>query len=506
MKLDIQLFASGSKTFTASGYLQGKLTWTSTGNEANNTSSVTAKLYAKRTSGYTTGKSWNGYITIDGTKSSFSSLSSSTTIRQDWVLMKTYTKTVEHNNDGTKSITISGSVSGPSGTSLEGVTSKGSLTATLDVLHKSPDNIQYSISETNTKLINAGISNTTFVENLSKKSFNITANLYDGTTASNYTVYNRITPYSSTTLPVIIDFSSKQLSKDLDDTTKVPIRVKVTDSKGSAGFSSDTYDLYSLIPYTKINLIESLTKVKRNGQLSGKVYLNVEGKYYNGVVGNVNQQQYKPVVKYKFWETGKSKPQSYNYTVPSGNVTISSGTFRITNYEIGSATETNTNWFNPEKTYKVKLFVQDNFTTYTSETKTIPLGEATWTEYKDRVDFKKLTIKGKEVNLDAVSVNLTGLPSGSDYHCIYFPMLGMCFCRIYLTGSAYATGSRHTIATVPEDYRPGNRTSLATDGLQDYTGVLKASVNSDGQIGLVTTVAKESADDIYISGWWLVND
>ena len=133
MRLNLQFFASGTITFPASGYLQGKIDWSSTKDEKNNVSSVTAKLYARRTNSYTTtGKAWNGYVTIDNSKSSFSSLSSTTAVTNSWVLMKTYTKQVTHNTDGTKAITIAGSITGPSGTSLEDKTSSGSATVTLD--------------------------------------------------------------------------------------------------------------------------------------------------------------------------------------------------------------------------------------------------------------------------------------------------------------------------------------------------------------------------------------
>ena len=127
--------ASGTITFTASGYLQGKITWSSTSNgSTKNTSSVTATLYAKRTNSYTTtGQSWSGFVKIGSTQKNIS-FSSSVSVSSSWVKMATVSATVSHNSNGTGSVTISGSVTGPSGTSLADETSKGSKSVTLDTI------------------------------------------------------------------------------------------------------------------------------------------------------------------------------------------------------------------------------------------------------------------------------------------------------------------------------------------------------------------------------------
>lgn len=137
MKLNIQLFASGNITFATSGALQGKIDWTSTSNGSTaNTSTVTARIYARRTSGTTTGREWSGNVNIGGNNHTYSQIytGTSTTIGTSWVLMQTYSDTITHDDNGQKTITISGSVSGPSGTSLAGVTSSGSGSAVLDTI------------------------------------------------------------------------------------------------------------------------------------------------------------------------------------------------------------------------------------------------------------------------------------------------------------------------------------------------------------------------------------
>ena len=406
MKLNIQLFASGTvDNFTkvkgtTSATLQGKIEWSSVGDATTNKSIVTTKLYARRTDNYTStptsGKNWGGKVKVgNNAEHKFTTLSKNTSVASSWVLFATYTDEIEHDIDGTKTITISGSVTGATGTSLEGKTSSGSKTFALDQLHKLPDEVTFDILEVNEELINAGVSNDVFIKDLSIKSFNISGNTYDNATVKEYGILNRIVPYGTTTLPLIIDFSQNEILTDLTYVTKVPITGRIIDSYDTAGFSETL--LFDYVLYNKINLIETSTTAKRNGQTSGKVRLNINGNLYNGIVGNIDQSTYKPIVKYKFWQTGTEEPTTYDYEIPSNNITIENGVFSVSNYEIGSSVETDINWFNPENAYKVKIYVEDNFTTYESQEKSVPVGESTWTEYRNRVDFKAASIQGIEI-------------------------------------------------------------------------------------------------------------
>lgn len=136
------------------------------------------------------------------------------------------------------------------------------------------------------------------------------------------------------------------------------------------------------------------------------------------------------------------------------------------------------------------------------------------TEHQDISGKQDVLTAGKDITIENNVINSTSANSeivstlleGTNFTggCRYYKSLGLCYCRIYVTGKSLATGSRHLIATVDADYAPGFRTALAVDGLQDYSGVLKASIEPNGEIGLITSVAKESGDDIYISGVWYV--
>lgn len=144
MKLNIQLFASGTitlakKTGDASWKaLQGKITYSESNQRLDNgipKSDVTVKLYCKTWTSGTSGKQWGGKVVVNGTTViNFSSLSTQKNISSDWVLLATATTTVTHDSDGTKTITISGSVTGCIGTSISGLVSSGSGSVTLDTI------------------------------------------------------------------------------------------------------------------------------------------------------------------------------------------------------------------------------------------------------------------------------------------------------------------------------------------------------------------------------------
>lgn len=115
---------------TASGKLYGRILWEAESNgTAANTSTVTAKLQLHRQSGYTTTGTWKGSLTVGGTTANISYYGS---IGSSWVTVKTLTATVAHNADGSGTCYIYGKVSGPGGTSMEGVSVSGSETITLE--------------------------------------------------------------------------------------------------------------------------------------------------------------------------------------------------------------------------------------------------------------------------------------------------------------------------------------------------------------------------------------
>ena len=103
---------------TSNAGIIADIDWTATQSIANNTSTITYKLYYKRTDDLTTYGSGTFNVNSLGSQSKYVSIASS------WVLAGTWTQTVTHNADGTKSLSVSatGSVSGTTltSTSLSG--------------------------------------------------------------------------------------------------------------------------------------------------------------------------------------------------------------------------------------------------------------------------------------------------------------------------------------------------------------------------------------------------
>ena len=137
IKLNIQLFASGtinaSSTTMPSG--TGKIEWSSSVISGTNKSSVTAIVYARRTSGSGTYCTVSGSVTINGSSKSISKYrGSDDKWTTSWKEVGRYTTEVTHNEDGTKSINISFSISADTG-GMNG-TAKGSGTATLDKINR----------------------------------------------------------------------------------------------------------------------------------------------------------------------------------------------------------------------------------------------------------------------------------------------------------------------------------------------------------------------------------
>jgi hypothetical protein len=122
--------ASGTISFADNGTMRGRITWSSTTNIEANTSNVSVKLQVRKGTGYTgTTGTFSGKVTIGSTSSDDSYYG---TVESSWVTVVSYSKNISHNNDGSGTCYIYGKITGPSGTSLAGVSVSGSQTVTLD--------------------------------------------------------------------------------------------------------------------------------------------------------------------------------------------------------------------------------------------------------------------------------------------------------------------------------------------------------------------------------------
>ena len=133
MKFNLQLFGNGiiDGSSTASN-CDCRIVWSSTKNDSNNTSNVTATVQIKKTGSSSTSGTFSGTITIDGTSYPVSKYGS--WAWGDWRTVGSASKTVTHNENGTKAINISANLK-QTGTSMAG-TYTASGTATLDTINR----------------------------------------------------------------------------------------------------------------------------------------------------------------------------------------------------------------------------------------------------------------------------------------------------------------------------------------------------------------------------------
>lgn len=241
-----------------------------------------------------------------------------------------------------------------------------------------------SWAEQNQDLISIGVPNGTIVNNLSIKRFVLTITFHqEEERLSKIQVLdvNNVIIYESSNDTFNVDFSTINLIETSSNKTK--IRFKIINTWGDETLY---YPIeFDYIPYTKPYIIETTTKAKRIGQLSGNVGLTINGNYYNDeIVENV-----RPSIQhiyYKYWEVGTTEPATYVNEIPSASITASNGEFSVNNYVVSN--------INPQRAYRFKIKVEDDYSSVESSELSVAVGESVWDEYKDRVDFKKLTVKG----------------------------------------------------------------------------------------------------------------
>lgn len=258
MKLNIQKFASGSFEFPnwSSGYaIRGKIEWSSTSSIESNSSVVTASIYVRRTSGYTTGKLWNGYVNIGGNNHTYSQIytGTSTTVRQDWVLVQTFADTITHNADGTKTINISGQVTGPSGTGLEGKSSWGDSNVNLDTI---PRASQPTLSSASVNMGNSVTITTNRVSNSFTHTISYSFGSASGTIATNVADSTTWTP------PIT-------LANQIPNSTSGTCTITCTTYNGDTLIGTKTVGLTLNVPSSVVPTVSIGTLTEANTTMQG---------------------------------------------------------------------------------------------------------------------------------------------------------------------------------------------------------------------------------------------
>lgn len=243
---------------TNNEYIQPKIVWSGVQSVSGNYTDVTATLYYSRTnSGYTSYGTWNGSITINGTKTSGSKYVEITYNSNTAAL--TATTRVYHNSDGTKSITISAS-GAISGTSLQSTSI--SQTVTLDTI---PRATTPTFSSSN---ITMGDSVTI---NLPRASSNFThyATYVFGNTAGQ--IGNDITTSVSWTPPVSL---ASQIPNATSGTCKIIVG---TFDKGTLIGTTTSYITLN-VPASVVPTISSISTTEATEGLAAKFSAFVQNK------------------------------------------------------------------------------------------------------------------------------------------------------------------------------------------------------------------------------------
>lgn len=329
---------------------------------------------------------------VKGTSATQVNYSKNTNYNNGETTLGTTEAWVAHNADGTMSISASAYLNFPNW----GWSGTASGTATLPNLHKPPVINTATMVETNSVLTALNVPGTTIVQYLSKKKITLDVTAYDGATKT-YRLRHFNTNYN---IP-----SSGYQSSNVFNTDYTQNDVSI--GSGKANIIQDVKDSYNAeatdwvyvdingtaqkpngIAYTKPSIIRANTAIKRKSGggttlTDNKAVLNFKGTFYKGndVIGNNNNIQQ---IGYKIWEKGTTEPSNYTTLTP----TISGGNITVSNLELSNLIYT--------KTYNYKFILKDRYGYQDLIADgTLPTGVSVFTEYKDRVDFEKITIKNQ---------------------------------------------------------------------------------------------------------------
>lgn len=272
----------------------------------------------------------------------------------------------------------------------------------LDDLHTPPQITSIDSEEINSSLNQYdGIA-----QFLSVKNYTFYTETFDDATISSYQIHhNGVLIGSSEENGMTINFDTvgTLATFEMNGKTYCTLKFVVIDSFGVSGSKEVQVEVTK---YVKPNLVQTSSNIKRNGQLSGKVKMTLVGSFFNqsinGVVNNID-------LKFKYWKKGTTEPTEYNdipYDATDNNISIYGWGIKIGNKEIDDVSS--------KSAYTFKIKATDYFNK-TSEIELLcPVGEYLWAEFKDRVDFKGITIQGNNPFKYSEIETLIGLTDDGD--------------------------------------------------------------------------------------------
>ena len=301
---------------TGNQYIDSRIVWSSTANTSANTSSVTASLqYKRNNAGYTTEGTGTFTLNIGGQTTTVTKRITIT--GSAWVEAVSATKTITHDPDGSKKITISATGSIPS-TSLSSTSVSG--TATLDTIARAS-------TITSVSNVNLGSACSVKWTPLSKAfRYKLTFSLSDlvyttptihpnSTSAYTYTGYtiplgvaNKITSPGPATMTVTLyTYSDSGATVRVGEASTKTFTVTVPDNASTKPSVSMTLSPVSTLSSPLSSLyIQGHTKVKANIVTTGKYGASISSRTME-----VNGVTY-----------GSSKDYTSDYLSKSGSVSV----------------------------------------------------------------------------------------------------------------------------------------------------------------------------------------
>lgn len=309
---------------TGNQYIDAKIEWSAVGDIKTNTSKVTASLmYKRNNTGFTTKGTGSFSITIDGKK--YTSNKYLTITENEWVTAITATKTVDHDSNGKKTLSISASGSIPETTltstsvSLSEALYTIPRASTIDSLTGSNayfnGELTYRYTPKSSSFYNrCNISLNLDGEYIAVKTINLGKKSASQQTATVTlseselsTVYKRLPEATKGTLRFTLrTYSDAEYSKQIGDAGYKEITLTIPNDTTTQPSATMTLSPVNSLPSPFSSLyINGRTKVDAN-------FTNGEGKYGAHIVS------------YKMSVGGKSygSPYTSGYLTSSGSVTV----------------------------------------------------------------------------------------------------------------------------------------------------------------------------------------
>ena len=345
----------------------------------NNTSNITLQLETRSINSNYGTFGFQQTTTIDGVK--LSSKTFDMRPANNWKVFGTRTFDVTHDNNGEYSQIKKASFTTNADVEWALKSGSASVNVELEKLHTPPVINGLSIEEKNIAIN----SSATIVQFLSQKKIELDVSTYEDAKLIETRVYNNgVLLTTSTTNELSIDFSTVENLAIIKDGERkyCVLTFEAIDDMGGIGNTSSQFDV---IEYFKPNLIQTSSNIKRNGQASGKVKLNLVGKFFNE---NTNVITNTISLQFAYWKKNEEESTTF-YDIPftktNNDITLSDYALTIDGTEIENVEK--------DYAYYFKIKATDRFKNSSEIVLLCPVGEYVWAEFKDRVDFKKITLK-----------------------------------------------------------------------------------------------------------------